>query len=84
MLKFYVRNGMIVDEFHETISFKQSERLEKNIKFKTRKRKKAKKEIEKDFYKFFNNAFYGKTVENVRNRLRIENIEKIRIKKTLT
>ena len=46
--------------------------MEKCISFKTRKRKEAKKEIEKDFYKLVNNAFYGKTMAFVRNRLRLE------------
>ena len=69
MLKFYVRHGMVVDKIHEIISFKQSNWLEKNVNFITQKRNKAKNDFEKDFYKLLNNAFYGKTMENVRNRL---------------
>ena len=41
MLKFYVRLGMVVEKFHETISFKQSKWLEKNINFNTQKEKKG-------------------------------------------
>ena len=70
MLKFYVKHGMIIDKIHEIISFKQSKWLEKHITFNTQKRNKAKNEFEKDFDKLLNNAFYGKTMENVRNRLR--------------
>ena len=69
MLKFYVRHGMVVDKVHEIISFKQSKWLEKYIYFNTQKRNKAKNDFQKDFYKLLNNAFYGKTMENVRNRL---------------
>ena len=69
MLKFYVRHGMVVDKIHEIISSKQSKWLEKYINFNTLKRNKAKNDFEKDFYKLLNNAFYGKTMENVRNRL---------------
>ena len=69
MLKFYVRHGMVVDKIHEIISFKQSKWLEKYKNFNTQKRNKAKNDFEKDFYKLLNNAFYGKTMENVRNRL---------------
>ena len=76
MLKFYVRHGMIVDKVHEIISFKQSKWLEKYINFITQKRNQAVNDFEKDFYKLLNNAFYGKTMENVRNRLKIKFIEK--------
>ena len=72
MLKFYVRHGMVVDKIYEKISFKKSKWLEKYINFNTQKRNKAKNDFEKDFYKLLNNAFYGKTMENVRNRLNIE------------
>ena len=76
MLKSYVKHGMIVDKFHEIISFKQSKWLEKYIKFNTQKRNQAVNDFEKDFYKLLNNAFYGKTMENVRNRCKIKFIKK--------
>ena len=76
MLKFYIRHGMIIDKVHNIISFKQSKLLEKYISFNTQKRNKAKNDFEKDFYKLLNNAFYGKTMENVRNRLKIKFIKK--------
>ena len=76
MLNFYVRHGMIVDRIYNIISFKQSRWLKKYISFNTQKRNKAKNDFEKDFYKLLNNAFYGKTMENVRNRLKIKFIKK--------
>ena len=76
MLKFYIRYGMIVDKVHSVISFKQSRWLEKYISFNTQKRNKAKNDFEKDFYKLLNNAFYRKTMENVRNRLKIKFFKK--------
>ena len=75
MFIFYVRHGMIVDKNHEIISLKQSKWLEKYLKFVTQKRNKAKDEFEKDFYKLLKNAFYRRTMENVRNRLRLEFIK---------
>ena len=81
MLKFYVIHGMVVDKIHEIISFKLSKWLEKYNSFNTQKRNKAKKEFEKDFYKLGKNAFYGKTMENVRNRIRLEFIRKYDIRK---
>ena len=76
MLNFYIRHGMIVDKVHEIISFKQSRWLEKYISFNTQKRNQAVNDFEKDFYKLLNNAFYGKIVENVRNRLKIKFVKK--------
>ena len=76
MLKFYDRHGMVVEKNHEIISFKQSRWLEKSISFNTQKRNKAVNDFEKDFYYLLNNAFYGKTVEIVRNRCKIEIIKK--------
>ena len=76
MLKFYVRHGMIVDKVHNIISFRKSNWLEKYIDFNTQERNDAKNEFEKDFYKLLNNAFYGETMENVRNRLEIKPIKK--------
>ena len=76
MLKFYVRHGMIVDKVHKIVSFRQSRWLEKYINFNTQKRNQAVNDFEKVFYKLLNNAFYGKTMENVRNRLKIKFIKK--------
>ena len=45
--------------------------MEKYLSFITEKRNQAKSEFEKDFYELLNNAFYGKTMENVRIRLRL-------------
>ena len=76
MLKFYIRHSMIIDKVHNIISVKQSKWLEKYIIFNTQKRNKAKNDFEKDFYKLLNNAFYGKTMEKVRNRVKIKFIKK--------
>ena len=76
MLKFYVRHGMVVERIYEVISFKQNKWLEKYINFHTQKRNKAVNDFEKDFYKLLINAFYGQTMENVRNRLKINFIKK--------
>ena len=67
MLKFYVRHRM-----DTIISIKQSKWLEKYISFYSQKQKKAKNDFEKDFYNLLNNSFYGKTMENVPNRIRVE------------
>ena len=79
MLNFYVRHGMIVEKIHEIKSFKQRKWLEKYISFKTQKRSLAKKSFEKGFYEILNNSIYGKPMEIVRSRLRINFFNKITI-----
>ena len=67
---------MKFEKVHNLISYKQSKWLGKYISFNTKKRKQAKNAFEKDFYKLLKNSFYGKTMENVRNRIRGEFIRK--------
>ena len=62
---------MVIDKVHEIMSFKQSKWLEKYTNFNTHKRHQAVNDFEKD-YKLLNNAFYGKTMEIVRNRCIID------------
>ena len=83
MLKFYVRHGMIVEKIHEIKSFKQSRWLDSCISFNTQKRNRAKHDFEKDFFKLLVNAAFGKFLEKVRNRLGLELIKKVILKKLL-
>ena len=55
----------------------------KNICFNTQKRNMAKNDFEKDFYKLLNNAFYGKSMDNVRNREKVEFIKEDDIDKII-
>ena len=84
MLKFYARHGMVVEKIHQIISFKQSKWLESYISFNTQKRNRAKNDFEKDFFKLLVNAAFGKFLENIRNRLELEIIEKDDIRKIIT
>ena len=81
MLKFYVRHGMVVDKIHELISFKQSKCLQSYISFNTQKRNKATNDF--DFFKMLVNSAFGKFLENVRNRLDLELIQKDNFKKII-
>ena len=67
---------MIVDKVRNIISFSQSRWLEKYLNYNFQKRNQAVNDFKKDFYKLLNNAFYGKTMENVRNRLIIKFVKK--------
>ena len=72
MFKFYTNLGVKVTKIHMIYRFKQSLWLEKYNNHNTQKRTKAKTNFEKDLYKLMNNAFFGKTMENVRERVNIQ------------
>ena len=72
---------MNIEKVHDVISFKQSKWFEKYKNFNTQKRNLAVYDFEKDFYKILNNAFYGKTMENVRNTCKIEILKRNKIDK---
>ena len=72
MFKFYTKMGMKVTHIRTIYRFKQSPWLKKYFNHNTQKRTKAKTNFEKDLYKLMNNAFFGKTMENVRERVNSE------------
>ena len=76
MLKSYVRQGMVNEEIHETISFEQSKWLERYISFNTKKRNKSRIYFEKAFFKLLVNAAFGNFLEIVCHRLKLELLKK--------
>lgn len=71
-LKYYLKQGMKLKQVYRIIEFKQKPFLKSYIDFNSSKRKVAKNDFEKDFFKLMNNAVFGKTMENVENRVDIQ------------
>lgn len=62
-------------KIHRVSEFDQSKWLKTYIKFNTQKRREAQKNDEKHwkaFYKLMDNTVYGKTIDNVRNRIDVK------------
>ena len=71
-LQFYLKQGMKLKRVHRVLEFEQECWMEPYIRMNTGFRKNAKSDFEKNFYKLMNNSVFGKTVENLRNRVDIK------------
>ena len=61
---------------HKILEFKQSPWIKPYIDFNTQKRMEATNEADKKLFKLLNNAVFGKTMENMRKRMKIRIIKK--------
>ena len=64
--------GIKVTKIHKILTFDEKPFLKEYIDLNTNLRKKSKNDLEKDLFKFMNNAIYGKSMENVLNRSNIK------------
>lgn len=68
-LKLALSLGYELLSVNKVLEYDQCDFLAKYILKNTELRTKASNDFEKDFYKLMNNSVYGKTMENVRNRI---------------
>ena len=71
-LQYYLLQGWILKKVHKTLEFKQSAWMKPYIDFNTERRKEATNEADKKNFKLLHNAVYGKTMENMRKRMKIK------------
>jgi len=71
-LKQYLEMGLKLSKIHRGISFNEEAWLKPYIALNTQLRTKATNDFEKDFFEMMNNSVFGKTMENIRNRVDVK------------
>ena len=68
----YLSLGMELKKIHRGIKFIECDFLKPYIDTNVKLRTQAKNDFEKDFFKLMNNSVFGKTMENIRNRVNVK------------
>lgn len=70
-LQFYLKMGLKLVKVHRVVIYTQEAWMRDYVLFNANMRKQATSTFEKNLFKFFVNAVFGKTIEQVRSRRRI-------------
>ena len=71
-LKIYIQLGLVVTEVHRVPTFKHTPWLKTYIDFNTHRRSLSDNGFLKDFFILMNNCVFGKTQENLRQRVQVD------------
>ena len=71
-MKYIEELGVRITKLHKTISFQQTAWMLPYIQFNNDKRKAATNNFQKYLLKLFNNSIFGKTCENIKNKIELK------------
>ena len=78
-LQQFLQLGSKFKKIHRILKFKQKYWMKPYIDFNTQKRKEATNDANKNPFRLLNNAAYGKTMENMRKRIKIRIVKNEKI-----
>jgi len=71
-LKLYLQLGMTVTKIHRALKVHQEACMAPYMQLNMEQGKDATSEFEKNFFKLMNNSVFGKTIENLRKRIKVD------------